>query len=163
MSDNNETTTEQDSEEDTWNHEGTLTIRADDILMTGSDEVMVCGDDIDITLDVGSQGAPNEHAFVNHMGINVTEDEVHLRVSVADPRNWISVCIRQSNDGRIILTVPHENGDTRHINMTPLGLTSQGVFLLGESEEADKLRARQMAFKRATTTDYDAYHKEMGE
>ena len=88
---------------------------------------------------------------------------MHLKVSVADPRNWISLSIRQEDDGRIILTVPHENGDTRHINMTHLGLTSQGVFLLGESAEADKLRERQMAYARATTVDWDAYNEEMGE
>ena len=150
-------------EEETWNHDGTLTIHADDIVMVGPHEVCLMGDDLQATLDVGSSGYNGEHEWVNHAGVHITEDKVILHVSLFDPRGAFTVEIERKPDGSIIMCVPHDKDSLLHARLTPLGLTSQGVFLVGESEEADKLRERQEAFARATTTDFDAYHKELGE
>jgi hypothetical protein len=147
-------------EEETWNHMGAVNILAEDAeyhRFDGEHKMIVYGDDIDITLDM------HVHEWVNHAGVQITEDKVILHVSLFDPRGAFTLEVYRKDDGSIVMSVPHENGSANHARLTPIGLTSQGVFLVGESAEADKLRARQLAFQQATTTDYDAYHKEMGE
>ena len=167
MNESNNEESENENEEweleNTWNHMGIVNIRAEDIVEHHNENVILYGDDLRVTLDVGSNGYDTEHEWVNHAGVQITEDKVILHVSLFDPRGAFTVEIERKPDGSIIMCVPHENGPLNHARLTPIGLTSQGVFHVGESAEADKLRERQMAFQRATTTDYDAYRKEMGE
>lgn len=135
----------------TWNHMGVVNILADEAdhhCVDGEDKVILYGDDLQVTLDVGSSGYDHEHEWVNHAGVQITEDRVILHVSVADPRGAITLEIERKANGDRIMVVPHENDPMQHVRLTPLFRTPQGNFLLGESAEADELDKTRFAYQR---------------
>ena len=164
MNESNNEESENENEEwqleNAWNHMGIVNIGAEDIVEHHNENVILYGDDLQVTLDVGSNGYDHEHEWVNHAGVQITEDKVILHVSVADPRGAITMSIERcrlgDNDGALTLIVPHENNNLQHIRMTPITLVSQGIFQLGESEWADEMdekrkqyRAKQAGYYRA--------------